>query len=82
MRQGRQGGRGHPHARLTPPQGQDGWSPSGALGKRARNRDTRGVIKDEVIVNDRHPVYRAAELPEGEARKARLLGEDLVIWTL
>ena len=80
MRRGRRGGRGHPHARLPPPRGRDGWSPSGALDKRARDRHTRGVIKDEVIVNDWHPVYRAAELPEGEVRKARLLGEDLVIW--
>ena len=38
------------------------------------------MIKDAVIVNDWHAVWRSADLPEGEVRKARLLGEDLVVW--
>jgi len=38
------------------------------------------MITDQVIVNDWHAVYRAADLAEGEVRKVRLLGEDLVIW--
>ena len=38
------------------------------------------MIKDAVIVNDWHVVWRSAELPDGEVRKVRLLGEDLVIW--
>lgn len=38
------------------------------------------MIHDEVIRNDWHAVYRSDHLHDGDVRKVRLLGEDLVIW--
>ena len=38
------------------------------------------MIHDEVIRNDWHAVCRSDHLHDGDVRKVRLLGEDLVIW--
>ena len=40
------------------------------------------AIDDPVVVNDWHVVARSSDLPEGCLAKARLLGEDLVLWRL
>ena len=37
-------------------------------------------ISDPIVLNDWHPVARSSSLPEGSVAKARLLGEDLVLW--
>ena len=39
-----------------------------------------GIAKDPILVNDWHVVARSSDLPERGLTKARLLGEDLVIW--
>ena len=36
--------------------------------------------KDPILFNDWHVVGRASDLPEGSLHKARILGEDLVVW--
>lgn len=36
--------------------------------------------KDPILLNDWHVVGRSSELPEDSLGKARILGEDLVIW--
>lgn len=38
------------------------------------------MIDDPILLNDWHPVARAADLDAGRPFAARLLGEDLVIW--
>jgi phenylpropionate dioxygenase-like ring-hydroxylating dioxygenase large terminal subunit len=38
------------------------------------------LAKDPVLVDDWHVVARSSDLPEGGLAKARLLGEDLVVW--
>jgi phenylpropionate dioxygenase-like ring-hydroxylating dioxygenase large terminal subunit len=38
------------------------------------------VLADAVLLNDWHAVARAEDVSEGSIAKARLLGEDLVIW--
>ena len=38
------------------------------------------MIEDSVLLNDWHVVARSSDIPEGDLRKARLLGEDLVVW--
>jgi phenylpropionate dioxygenase-like ring-hydroxylating dioxygenase large terminal subunit len=38
------------------------------------------VITDPVLVNDWHPIVREADIPEKQIIKARLLGEDLIVW--
>jgi phenylpropionate dioxygenase-like ring-hydroxylating dioxygenase large terminal subunit len=38
------------------------------------------MIEDRVLLNDWHVVLRSSDLPEGGLQKARLLGEDLVVW--
>jgi phenylpropionate dioxygenase-like ring-hydroxylating dioxygenase large terminal subunit len=38
------------------------------------------MIEDRVLLNDWHVVARTTDLPEGALLKARLLGEDLVVW--
>jgi phenylpropionate dioxygenase-like ring-hydroxylating dioxygenase large terminal subunit len=38
------------------------------------------MIEDRVLVDDWHVVLRSSDLPEGGLLKARLLGEDLVVW--
>jgi phenylpropionate dioxygenase-like ring-hydroxylating dioxygenase large terminal subunit len=38
------------------------------------------MLEDPVLLNDWHVVARSSDLPEGGIGKARLLGEDLVIW--
>lgn len=40
------------------------------------------MIADRVLLDDWHVVLRSSDLPEGEVRKARLLGEDLVAWRI
>jgi phenylpropionate dioxygenase-like ring-hydroxylating dioxygenase large terminal subunit len=40
------------------------------------------MIEDPVLLNDWHLVARSASIREGEILKARLLGEDLVLWRL
>ncbi len=37
-------------------------------------------MADPVLVNDWHVVTRSDSLAEGEIRKARILGEDVVVW--
>ena len=37
-------------------------------------------IEDRVLADDWHVVARSSDLPEGALAKARLLGEDLVLW--
>jgi phenylpropionate dioxygenase-like ring-hydroxylating dioxygenase large terminal subunit len=39
------------------------------------------ALPDPVLVHDWHPVLRAADLEPGKPASARLLGEDLVIWS-
>ncbi|MDV3244599.1 MAG: aromatic ring-hydroxylating dioxygenase subunit alpha [Nitrososphaerales archaeon] len=36
--------------------------------------------KDPIVFNDWHVVGRSSDLPEGKIGKARVLGEDLVLW--
>ena len=36
--------------------------------------------KDPILLNDWHIVARSSDLPEGSMGKARILGEDLVLW--
>jgi phenylpropionate dioxygenase-like ring-hydroxylating dioxygenase large terminal subunit len=38
------------------------------------------MIEDRVLLDDWHVVLRSSDLPEGGLLKARLLGEDLVVW--
>jgi len=38
------------------------------------------IAKDPILVNDWHVVARSSDLPEGQILKARLLGEDLILW--
>lgn len=40
------------------------------------------MIEDRVLLDDWHVVLRSSDLPEGELRKARLLGEDMVVWRI
>lgn len=38
------------------------------------------MIDDPILLNDWHPICRAADIKPGTAHAARLLGEDLVLW--
>lgn len=38
------------------------------------------ISKDPILVNEWHVVAKSSDLKEGSLRKARLLGEDLVLW--
>ena len=38
------------------------------------------LAKDPILVDDWHIIARSSDLPEGGILKARLLGEDLVVW--
>lgn len=38
------------------------------------------ITKDPILINDWHVVGRSSDLPEGGITKAKLLGEDLVVW--
>lgn len=40
------------------------------------------LAKDPILADDWHVVARSSDLPEGAIAKARLLGEDLVIWRI
>lgn len=40
------------------------------------------MLHDPVLINDWHVLAPSGDLPEGEVRSARLLGEDLVMWRL
>lgn len=40
------------------------------------------MIDDPVLVNDWHVVMPSADLPEGQPKSARLLGEDVVLWRI
>ena len=37
-------------------------------------------LKDPILLHDWHPVASSGDVPEGGLAKARLLGEDLVVW--
>jgi phenylpropionate dioxygenase-like ring-hydroxylating dioxygenase large terminal subunit len=41
-----------------------------------------GLKQDLVLINDWHVVARSSDVTEGRIQKARLLGEDLVIWRM
>ena len=38
------------------------------------------MIQDPVLVNDWHVVARSSDLPAGKVLRARLLGEEIVLW--
>ena len=38
-------------------------------------------VKDPILVHDWHPVAKASDLDNGKVAQARLLGEDLVLWS-
>ena len=38
------------------------------------------IAKDPILANDWHVVAKSSDLPDGGLAKARLLGEDLVLW--